>query len=140
MLGTGNGDRVRDLVSGVELPYGLSSAAIARAQLGGFLIERKLPQTLLDDAFVVVSELVSNAVRHAMPSQGGQLSLSWALTDEGLLVSLHDGGGPSTPKALAISPYAEHGRGLAIVASLAQSWWVEQDQGGTTVNAVLAVA
>jgi DNA-binding response OmpR family regulator len=83
---------------------------------------------LLDDAALVVSELVTNAVRHA----GSASIVVVNRTEGGIRVEVRDEG-PGAPD-LAPSPTdAEHGRGLMIVAALATAWGVEDDETSKTV-------
>jgi len=88
---------------------------------------------LLDDAALVVSELVTNAVRHA-----GSASLMVVnRTDGGIRVEVRDEG-PGAPVHDSSDTDAEHGRGLMIVSALATAWGVEDDDGSKTVWAELA--
>lgn len=69
-----------------------------------------------DDVSVVVSELVTNAVRH---SRGGWVWLEVDSRADGLLVRVRDGGGGSTVPCFDRGPVdGECGRGLEIVKAL----------------------
>jgi anti-sigma regulatory factor (Ser/Thr protein kinase) len=71
----------------------------------------------IDDALLVVSEMVTNAVRHG---QGRiRLRLSWSRRY--LRVEVRDAS-PLLPRLLPASPSADRGRGLRIVARLASRW------------------
>lgn len=99
----------------------------ARELLAASCREWAVPQ-YLETGALVVSELVTNAVRHAETDIG----LDLTLTGEGLTVAVHDEGAG----APAIVPPAERlagGRGLAIVESLSAEWGVETGQRGKTV-------
>ena len=51
----------------------------------------------VEDARVVISELVANSVRHAQPLSDGQILVSWTLEDRGLQLSVTDGGSGTRP-------------------------------------------
>jgi anti-sigma regulatory factor (Ser/Thr protein kinase) len=121
----------------VLLPWAPSSVARARWQLSADLQEAGLRGTAIGDAALVLSELLSNAIRHARPLPGALVQVSWALRDESLTVSVRDGGGPTRPHAGHLSPSALGGRGLAIVECLARTWGVQDSTGGVTVWAIL---
>ena len=121
----------------VLLPWAPSSVAAARWQLSADLREAGLLGTAIGDAALVLSELLSNAIRHARPLPGALVQVSWALRDESLTVSVRDGGGPTRPHAGHPSLSALGGRGLAIVECLASTWGVQDSLGGVTVWAIL---
>ncbi len=91
------------------------------------------------DATLVLSELVSNAIRHARPLPGGQVRVSWTLDGGTLELAVSDGGGPTCPRAARYSVSSLGGRGLSIVDHLSRRWGVRSDELGSTVWAVLAV-
>ncbi|MGW2212282.1 SpoIIE family protein phosphatase [Streptomyces sp. NPDC001781] len=92
---------------------------------------------LEEDATAVVSELVTNAVVHA----GTEIQVDWRLEESGaLVVEVHDHHPARAPRDPADdSPYevSEHGRGLRLVATLAESWGVTYRSGRKTVWARL---
>ena len=105
--------------TGMELPYGRDAASIARRliaeRVGG------LPQPLLDDAMLLTSELVANAVLHGSPT----VVLRVRVDAAGLTVSVQDGGHEVPTDGIAQPDvYGSHGRGLFIVAALATAWGV----------------
>lgn len=92
-----------------------------------------------DDAALIVSELVGNALRHGRPRPDGTLLVSWVLDGHRLRVEVTDGGGftrpelrPATDNEMAVS-----GRGLAIIDMLAEAWGSHSDATGTTVWALV---
>ncbi|KOV74069.1 hypothetical protein ADL00_02935 [Streptomyces sp. AS58] len=92
---------------------------------------------LVDDATLIVSELVTNAILH---SGGHQVTFSMALRDDWLRICVHDEmpGGPSVRTA---DGDAERGRGLFLVASIAEARGGEwgTDHAGATTWCRLAV-
>lgn len=80
-----------------------------------------------DDAVLVVSEMVANAVEHGHPPV--VLTLSY-LADQ-LSVSVTDTGGPPYGFGThAPDPTAVRGRGLAIVAALTAAWGITATRPG----------
>lgn len=122
------------------LDAGPCAPAVARALVRDTLHAWGLPR-LIDDARLLVSELVANAVQHARPA---------------IVLSVHRGNGiirvevvdhgpvwvvrPPVPLADVLD--AEHGRGLAIVAAYATRWGVDPlpAEGGKAVWFLLATA
>ncbi|MEU6653900.1 SpoIIE family protein phosphatase [Streptomyces sp. NPDC046900] len=76
---------------------------------------------------MIVSELVTNAVRYGTPPLRLQLIKDRALTCE-----VHDGN-PVAPRMRHAKTVDEGGRGLFIIAQLAQNWGVRYSLGGKTV-------
>ena len=118
----------------VRLRFHPTAAGAARLHVTEFLSGRDLPPGVIDDARLVVSELVANAVQHGRPSSDGFLNLAWELESRNLVLSVEDGGNqPVLPREP--DPESVNGRGLHIVDSLTASWTVERDAGTTLVCA-----
>jgi anti-sigma regulatory factor (Ser/Thr protein kinase) len=122
----------------VLLPYTPSSVAVARRRLTADLTSAGIFEPAVGDAALVVSELLSNAIRHAAPLPGSRIRVTWTLGGDALRVAVSDAGGTATPQVTRPSPAAPGGRGLGIVESLSSCWGVQRDKGETTVWAVLA--
>lgn len=122
----------------VLLPYAPSSVAVARQRLCSDLQECGVYETAIDDAVLVVSELLSNALRHAHPLPSGQIMVAWKWTDEHVEVAVSDGGAATEPRAGRPTLSSLGGRGLGIVEYLAASWGVKHEGEITTVWAVVA--
>jgi anti-sigma regulatory factor (Ser/Thr protein kinase) len=124
------------------LPYAASSVGVARRRLIGDLTEAGVYEATACDAGLVLSELISNALRHATPLPGAAVRVSWRLDDDCIEVSVSDGGGPTVPVASEPGGSAIGGRGLGIVDRLSVRWGVCTNPGGareTTVWALLAL-
>lgn len=106
----------------VSLPPGVDAPAVARQWVSDNA--RGLPPALLDDALLLVSELVSNAVRHGLP----EIRLQLRMAPPGVGVAVTDQGDVVSPAAVLPDPHQPSGRGLAIVAALASAWGVIPNQ------------
>lgn len=100
--------------------------------------------TVVDDAVLILSELLSNSYRHARPisARGAEDSVraGWRIDAQGrLTVSVTDGGGPTRPIPATPSVTAHGGRGLAIIRSLSKDWGVRDRDGEVTVWAMLSL-
>ncbi|MGW8377625.1 ATP-binding protein [Streptomyces sp. ODS28] len=90
----------------------------------------------VSDVALVVSELVTNAVRHA----SGAEELRIVRRGGGITIEVDDSG-PGRPVELPQSQVRPHGRGMAIVSALACRWSVQmRESGRKTVRAVLGHA
>lgn len=87
------------------------------------LLPTTLPPTLRDDIELIVSELVTNAVRAASPT----VKIVVSYERQRLVLRVEDeGGGWPQPRDAGI--HDTNGRGLALVSALCTSW-------GVTLNA-----
>ncbi|MGW1950806.1 ATP-binding protein [Streptomyces sp. NPDC001940] len=99
------------------------------------------PDDRLDDVKVCVSELATNAIKHGSRAGRGFL-VRVASRDERLRVEVCDGGGNDGQAPYVKEPAADvaSGRGLYLVATLADDWGVERHDGpGHTVWAEFKV-
>ena len=80
-----------------------------------------------DEAVLLLSELVTNAILHA----GTEIEVTLRLDDDGrvLRVEVRDGN-PRLPAVRRYSVLSGTGRGLSLVDSTASSWEVEPDRSG----------
>ena len=119
--------------------HGALSAARARGELAADLRRRGLPPTLVEDAVLVLSEILSNAVRHARPlPESNRLRLRWHVDRDGVDIEVTDGGASTRPRILVHGRTNTTGRGLGIVAALTSEWGVAEQDATTTVWARLA--
>ncbi|MGC9477248.1 hypothetical protein CJD44_07500 [Streptomyces sp. alain-838] len=91
-----------------------------------------------DIAALLVSELVTNALRHATGPIGVRLVRRRAGPDGVLLVEVSDPL-PDLPRTRVARPGDEDGRGLQLVASSARRWGTRPGEAGKTVWFELAV-
>jgi anti-sigma regulatory factor (Ser/Thr protein kinase) len=84
-----------------------------------------IPSEVLDDLMLVVSELVTNAVRHAGLAAEDLVLLVLTLLEESVHVEVTDRGpGFDRVRAEAKAPSEDGGWGLGIVTRLSQAWGV----------------
>jgi anti-sigma regulatory factor (Ser/Thr protein kinase) len=130
----------------VVIPHHPRGARIARQRLTTELRSAVHP-SLLADAVAVLAELVGNAVRHANPLPGGVVRVAWRLRPaksdakvdrDTVEVRVTDGGAAEQPRIRAVETDAVDGRGLSIVAALAERWGVDRDGLGQSVWAELS--
>jgi anti-sigma regulatory factor (Ser/Thr protein kinase) len=102
----------------------------ARNAARAVLLDWCVPSALVDDAMLVISELVTNAVLHTGTASTVELELYQ--TRHRLRVSLADDS-PAAPRLRRVRGAAEDGRGLAILAALSDRWGVEPHRNGKRV-------
>ena len=106
----------------------LHSAARARR----FLEDNDCPahhSRVLDEAQLLVTELVANAVSHGGPPITLRLTCD---ATPGMVVAVSDGS-PRAPVQRDASAEATSGRGVALVDLLSEAWGVEVGEAGKTV-------
>lgn len=117
----------------VDLPRELVAVREARDVVRE-LLERWSLDDLVDDAALVVTELVGNAVAHARSS----CQLAVARSANGVRIEVQDHGA-GTPEPQPQDLESEHGRGLLIIAALSTAWGIDEAPGGKTVWVELSV-
>ncbi|HEX5495379.1 MAG TPA: ATP-binding protein [Mycobacteriales bacterium] len=117
----------------LTVPHAPTSAGEVRHSLVGDLRRLGLTRDQVDDAALLVSELVGNAVRYARPLAGGVIRVSWLCDHNRLVVRVTDGGGLDAPHLRQAGPADTRGRGLAIVDALAYAWGVDNHSDTSTV-------
>jgi anti-sigma regulatory factor (Ser/Thr protein kinase) len=94
------------------------------------LLETTGDQVDVDVALLLVSELVTNAVRHA---GGGDFEVRVTVDDGGLRVAVHDAD-THPPSVRPRADFSSGGLGLRIVEGLAEAWgFSSEPTGGKTV-------
>jgi serine/threonine-protein kinase RsbW len=111
------------------------AAGEARHALVGFV----LPQITREDLALVVTELVTNAVRHAGLSSGARIDVESSSGPESVRLSVHDRGPGFRVPARVPDAQGAGGRGLMIVDALSEAWGVDCAADGCTVWCRIAV-
>ncbi|MCO6007408.1 ATP-binding protein [Actinoallomurus purpureus] len=94
-------------------------------------------EEVADDAAVIISELISNALRHARPLPSGEIRVSWTREGDLIQLAVSDGGSMTEPRRTRAALSSLGGRGLSIVETLSDGWGVSHEDDGTTVWANL---
>ncbi|GAA3042864.1 ATP-binding protein [Streptomyces glomeratus] len=122
--------------SSMAVPHGPAGVGEARHRMRDQLRTGGVAESVIDDAVLILSELLSNACRHGRPLgdrlQGdGDVRAAWRVDASGrLTVEVTDGGGPTRPVPATPSVTAHGGRGLNIITALAEDWGVRDDVHG----------
>ncbi|MFI0241744.1 ATP-binding protein [Streptomyces sp. NPDC016845] len=120
----------------MAVPHGPAGVGEARHRMRDQLRCSGVPESIVDDAVLILSELLSNACRHGRPlgddmKEDGDVRVTWEVDDRGrLTVEVTDGGGPTRPVPATPSVTARGGRGLNIITALADDWGVRDDARG----------
>ncbi|MFE7121226.1 ATP-binding protein [Streptomyces sp. NPDC057654] len=139
----------------MAVPHGPSAVGVARHRMREDLRMSGVADSVIDDAVLILSELLSNACRHGRPlspddrrnssngngngSGDGTILAAWRVDELGwLTVEVTDGGGPTRPLPATPSVTARGGRGLNIIRALSQEWGVRDASGEVTVWAALS--
>ena len=94
----------------------------------------------MEDARVVVTELLANSLRHARACSDGGLAVDLAVSAEDITIAVMDGGSATLPALIHPPPLAPSGRGLAIVRTLTRRWGIREHGSGNVVFGVLSRA
>jgi anti-sigma regulatory factor (Ser/Thr protein kinase) len=121
----------------MRLPFTASSVSVARQRLDDWMCDNGGRGEDIEDARVVVSELVANAVRHARPLADGNIQVAWTVEPRGLQIAVTDGGAGTRPRNVNAPTSALAGRGMTIVGVLARDWWTERTSSRSTVFALV---
>jgi anti-sigma regulatory factor (Ser/Thr protein kinase) len=117
----------------IDLPLASHAAASARRTARDVLRAWAVPdEDCIHDVCLIVSELVTNAVRHG----GTRVRLELALDGGQFTVAAEDGSAV-VPQPRSCTDDDETGRGLAIIEALAEAWGVDEQAGGKRVWARL---
>lgn len=111
---------------------GVESSREAREFVRQTLCAPAIGAAVVADAVQIVSELVTNALLHGGCSAEPKTQVKLVAIDAGLRIEVYDVS-PLAPARRTPSAGAEHGRGLAIVASLANRWGWEPTAHGKCV-------
>jgi anti-sigma regulatory factor (Ser/Thr protein kinase) len=104
----------------------------ARRRTGAVLSRWRCRREQVEDAVLVVSEVVTNAVEHG----AGRVRVRLLRRCESVRIEVQDDS-PSPPVLLALGRTAERGRGLHIVTRLAARWGSRRSGSGKVVWAEL---
>lgn len=132
----------------IRLPFESSTPSIARTKLAAFLTVHRVPTVVLDNALIVLSEMIANAVSHGVPDEDGMMELGWSVDEGRVELMVRDRGGANGAPLSDVEdsfeprPFDEdslNGRGLSIISRVADRWSVDLSE-GTRVRAELVLA
>jgi anti-sigma regulatory factor (Ser/Thr protein kinase) len=106
----------------VKVPLGPEGAGMARERLAG--LERELGPEMLDNLRLMVSELVTNSIRHAGLPEGTWIGLRVQVGTGRIRVEVTDTGPGFEPQPVTPSLYQTSGWGLFLVEQLSDRWGV----------------
>ena len=115
------------------LPFAAASVGVARRRLVSDLIAADVYDSAVCDVALVISELFSNALRHAAPLPGAKIRVTWSIGSACVHLAVSDGGAPTVPELGEPTQGATGGRGLRIVEKLSTKWGTSTSEDGTTV-------
>jgi anti-sigma regulatory factor (Ser/Thr protein kinase) len=115
-----------DRIVSWNLPADPAIVAEARAAAARQLAAWGL-QDLTDSTELLVSELVTNAIRHAQPP------IQLRLTQDSVLSCEVSDGSSTSPHLRRADRYDEGGRGLMLVAQFAERWGTRHTRSGKTI-------
>ncbi|MGN6089014.1 MAG: ATP-binding protein [Actinomycetales bacterium] len=117
----------------VDVPPTLTAASVARGVVRQLLHAWQL-SSAVDAAQLVVSEMVTNAVRHV----GGEASFELTIEAAGDEIRLALADGSSVrPLIRELRDDSLGGRGIALIEALTERWGVEDHEGGKRVWVIL---
>jgi anti-sigma regulatory factor (Ser/Thr protein kinase) len=116
----------------VEVPGGPQAPSQARRALHAELAGR-VPEALLDDAGLLVSELVTNSVLHGRAGSEATVGLRLGVDGERVRVEVTDVGPGFDPSTVEGGPEDHGGYGLFLVTQLADAWGVAPGEAPTQV-------
>src|SRR5262249_44534136 len=106
----------------LSLPVDASTPGVARTAVeeGGLSV----PARVLPDLQLLVSELVTNSVRHADLTPGQRIELRVQVAPGSVRVEVEDPGSGFTPRPRASGERRDDGWGLYLVEHIADRWGV----------------
>jgi serine/threonine-protein kinase RsbW len=116
----------------LRVPARAEYVALARLALSGLADIVTLPEELLADLKLALTEAVSNSVRHAYADGRGFVSIAYELHASALAVEVVDDGkgfDPEQPPALEGEELTEGGLGIAIIRTIADEFELHSQPG-----------
>jgi anti-sigma regulatory factor (Ser/Thr protein kinase) len=114
----------------IDIPPASASPAAVRHMIGALLNAWGLVVADIDDAVLVIHEILMNALEHAGAEANLELQLIHA--DDLLRASISDGSAVH-PVIQELNQTADRGRGMQIVTAISERWGAEDHHGGKRV-------
>ncbi|HLY86803.1 MAG TPA: ATP-binding protein [Gaiellaceae bacterium] len=116
----------------LRIPARAEYIALARLALSGLADIAELPDELLADLKLALTEAVSNSVRHAYGGDGGFVSIAYELSRHLLAIEVVDDGEGfdlERPPMLEGEELAEGGLGIAIIRTIVDEFELDSQPG-----------
>ena len=104
-------------------PYAVTAARLALSDL-----DSHLEASIAFDVRLLVSELVTNSVKHAQVTEDDSIMLGVKIADDVVRVEVRDAGPGFEPPPTIAPDDSDEGWGLFLVEQLADEWGVEPDR------------
>ena len=104
-------------------PYAVTAARLALSDL-----DSHLDASIAFDVRLLVSELVTNSVKHAKIGEDDSIFLDVKLQEQLVRIDVRDSGPGFDPPATAPPDDADRGWGLFLVEQLADQWGVDAER------------
>jgi anti-sigma regulatory factor (Ser/Thr protein kinase) len=121
------------IVVAIDLTLPARPEMLSEARTALDRLQDTAPKELLDNVRLMVSELLSNSMKHAKLDAGDTIELHVSAESDQVRVEVVDAGPGFSPKESAPSMYQDSGWGLFLVEQLSDRWGVEQIGHATTV-------
>jgi anti-sigma regulatory factor (Ser/Thr protein kinase) len=115
----GHGPRIQ-----LQLDVGSDAASEARAAVGA--LDGRADPAILDDVRLLLSEIVTNAVRHSGAPAGAKIAITVSVARECIRAEVTDGGRGFEPAPRHLPRFEAGGWGLHVVDRLADRWGVDR--------------
>ena len=127
---SGSHDLVPTPTISFGVPGGVHAPRQARSVMSGHL--RDIDSTVAADAELIISELVTNSVRHAGVESDQLVTVDLVLLKERLRITVTDPGCDLEPRLVTEDLDGLGGHGLRLVEQLSVAWGVGRDAVGAT--------
>jgi len=114
------------LLGRMSIPSTLDAPRAARAAIRQWM-PASAPPSLLQDAQLMISELVSNSVRHARPAEGAPITVSAGASNGAVWFKVADSGERGSVTRRPAQPNG--GMGLNILDAVASRWGTSHGDG-----------
>jgi anti-sigma regulatory factor (Ser/Thr protein kinase) len=123
------------VLGAIAIPGRGEQVRVAREFVAGLLRELAGPdETMLDNATLLTSELVTNAIRHSRSGEsGGSVRLVVLAVADGIRVEVTDSGSAGGSPVVKDDVYTCDGHGMFLVEAVADQWGYRNADVGTTV-------
>ena len=122
----------------MRLPFVASAPNFARTELAAFLTINRIESGIIDNALIVLSEMIANAVSHGVPDEQGMMEVGWSIRGTNLELEVADAGDCDSLVPVPFDEDSLSGRGLSIISQLASDWSVDVAD-GTRIRAHIAL-